>query len=112
MACSHRILPSAACGVRLRCVEMVRIFMRQMVRTLREATRSQGPQSVGTSSVAVATTDSDVAPINPPFQNQDIGPRLVLPVTGGAPVFGIPLGGDLFQPVTGAVPVIGIPTSP
>jgi hypothetical protein len=30
---------SIACGVRPHCAEIVRIFMRQMVRKLREATR-------------------------------------------------------------------------
>jgi hypothetical protein len=35
-----------------------------------------------------------------------------MPVTGGAPVIGIPLGGDLFLPVTGGAPVTGIPLSP
>jgi hypothetical protein len=47
-----------------------------------------------------------------PVQLPNMGPQIVLPVTGGAPVIGIPLGGNIFQPVTGGPPVIGIPTSP
>jgi hypothetical protein len=52
------------------------------------------------------------ATIASPFQDQNIGPRIIIPVTGGAPVIGIPLGGNIFLPVTGGEPVIGIPTSP
>jgi hypothetical protein len=47
-----------------------------------------------------------------PLQQEDTGPRLIIPVTGGPPVIGIPVGGGLFLPVTGGPPVIGIPTSP
>ena len=39
-------------------------------------------------------------------------PKLVIPVTGGAPVTAIPLGGNLYQPVTGGPPVPGMPISP
>ena len=45
MASTHRILPSVACGVRPHCAEMVKIFVRQMVRKLREATRSGDSKS-------------------------------------------------------------------
>jgi hypothetical protein len=45
MASTHRILPSAACGVRPHCAEMVRILVRQMVRKLREATRPGRPNA-------------------------------------------------------------------
>lgn len=48
----------------------------------------------------------------PSMQQPDGIPRIVIPATGGAPVIGIPLGGNIFQPVTGGAPVIGIPTSP
>jgi len=41
-----------------------------------------------------------------------IGPQPVMPVTGGAPVMGIPLGGDMYLPVTGGPPVVGIPLAP
>jgi hypothetical protein len=49
-----------------------------------------------------------------PFPPQDSNsfPRLIIPVTGGAPVLGIPLGGDIFLPVTGGPPVPGIPITP
>jgi hypothetical protein len=49
---------------------------------------------------------------SPPFQPQNLGPQIIIPTTGGAPVLGIPLGGNIFQPVTGGAPVIGIPTGP
>jgi hypothetical protein len=50
--------------------------------------------------------------IFPPSQEQSMGPRIVLPATGGPPVVGIPLGGNIYMPVTGGDPIIGIPTSP
>jgi hypothetical protein len=50
MASTHRILPSAACGVRPHCAEMVRIFVRQTVRKLREATRPASMIVAGQSS--------------------------------------------------------------
>jgi hypothetical protein len=43
---------------------------------------------------------------------QDMSPRLVIPVTGGAPVLAIPLGGNLYVPVTGGAPTPGIPLFP
>ncbi len=42
----------------------------------------------------------------------NLGPQLVVPVTGGAPVIGIPVGGNLYVPVTGGPPVVGLPTGP
>jgi hypothetical protein len=64
----------------------------------------------GESAAAEPTTsDSTIAA---PFQDQDTGPRIIIPATGGAPVLGIPLGGDMFLPVTGGAPVIGISTGP
>jgi hypothetical protein len=54
-----------------------------------------------------------VSPASPPSsQDQNTGPQIIIPATGGAPVIGIPLGGNIYLPVTGGVPVIGIPTSP
>jgi hypothetical protein len=44
--------------------------------------------------------------------DQNLNPQLIIPMTGGSPVIGIPLGGNIFEPVTGGAPVIGIPTSP
>ncbi len=61
--------------------------------------------------VATASSDSP-ATMSPAPQQQDMGPRLVVPATGGPPVFAIPVGGDLYQPVTGGPPVVGIPTGP
>lgn len=68
---------------------------------------------VGDSST-VAATGIDFAPATstPPFPDQNIGPRIIMPVTGGAPVLGIPLGGDMYIPVTGGAPVIGVPITP
>jgi hypothetical protein len=70
-----------------------------------------GTQGNRESSAEDATTSAP-ATIAPPFQDQNIGPRLIIPATGGAPVIGIPLGGNIFLPVTGGPPIIGIPTSP
>lgn len=42
----------------------------------------------------------------------DMSPRLIMPVTGGAPVIGVPLAGDIYQPVTGGPPVIATPLFP
>jgi len=66
---------------------------------------------------AYPASSADEAPsaptaITPATQDQDMSPRFILPATGGAPVIGIPLGGNIFLPVTGGAPVIGIPTSP
>jgi hypothetical protein len=65
-----------------------------------------------------ATFDHSAVSASPtmsnPFPPQDTNsmPRLIIPATGGPPVIGIPIGGDLFLPVTGGPPVPGIPTSP
>jgi hypothetical protein len=49
---------------------------------------------------------------SPPTPLKNFGPQLLQPVTGGAPITGIPLGGNLFQPLTGGPPVIGVPLFP
>jgi hypothetical protein len=59
-----------------------------------------------------AAPDPAPATIPPLFQDQNIGPRLIIPVTGGFPVMGIPLGGNIYQPVTGGLPVVGTPITP
>jgi len=66
------------------------------------------------SSGSTEATAIDFAPATtaPPFPDQNMGPRIIIPVTGGAPVIGIPLGGNMYLPVTGGPPVIAIPTSP
>jgi hypothetical protein len=69
------------------------------------------PVSSG-STVAAASIDFGPTPGSPPFPDQNIGPRMIMPVTGGVPVFGIPLGGDMYLPVTGEAPVIGMPLTP
>jgi hypothetical protein len=45
-------------------------------------------------------------------QTHNIGPSLVLPATGGAPVMAIQLGGNIYQPVTGGPPVVGMRLTP
>jgi hypothetical protein len=72
----------------------------------------QSQHNSGTSTNSVTGTSALVPNVFPPSQQQNIGPSIVLPVTGGAPVIAVSLGGDIFLPVTGGVPVIGIPTSP
>lgn len=76
---------------------------------------SQGPpratsSAAGTSPVPVESpvgTADLQSPASPgPF------PRLILPVTGGPPVLGLPVGGNLFVPVTGGPLVPGIPLQP
>jgi hypothetical protein len=69
-----------------------------------------GPAAGDATTSAAATMDSPFP--HPAFQDQNMGPRSVLPATGGAPVLGIPLGGDMFLPVTGGAPIVGIPTGP
>ena len=67
---------------------------------------------------STGSADGDAASSSPapttvfPPQDENIGPRLIIPATGGPPVIGIPVGGGLFLPVTGGPPIIGIPTSP
>jgi hypothetical protein len=67
----------------------------------------------GDGSSGNATTSAapmSVSPVSP--QAQSIGPHLVLPTTGGAPIMAIQLGGNIYQPLTGGPPVIGIRVSP
>ena len=64
------------------------------------------------STVAGASADFSPAPSASPLPDQNIGPRIIMPVTGGAPVLGIPLGGDMYLPVTGGTPVVGMPLTP
>jgi len=74
------------------------------------AVQPQAPNDSSFPSAApAAVTTPDVFP--PPRQD-NLSPRIIMPVTGGTPVIGIPLGGNIFQPVTGGPPVIGIPLSP
>lgn len=56
-----------------------------------------------------ASSFPDPAPVPSP---PDMSPKMVLPATGGVPVVGIPLGGNMFLPATGGPPVVGIPISP
>jgi hypothetical protein len=40
---------------------------------------------------------------------EDMGPRLVVPATGGPPVMATPVGGGMYVPVTGGPPIPGTP---
>ena len=75
------------------------------------ATQSMVARSPG---CAVQATASDPFPptMAAPSQTQNMMPRLVIPFTGGAPVIGIPVGGDLYLPVTGGAPIPGMPIGP
>jgi hypothetical protein len=72
------------------------------------------PLVLGSAAYTVEAAAPDPAPATtaPLFQDQNMGPRLIFPVTGGVPVMGIPLGGNVYQPVTGGLPVIGTPITP
>lgn len=48
------------------------------------------------------------SPTSAPAQ-QSMGPRMVIPVTGGPPVMAIPLGSGTYQPITGGAPIVGTP---
>ena len=75
------------------------------------ATLGTAPDTQG--NFAPPADDASIAaPATSPFPEQNLSPQIIIPVTGGAPVIGIPLGGNLFEPVTGGAPVIGISTSP
>jgi hypothetical protein len=90
------------------------ILMNLVIASAGCATLGTGSGAQMSSGSAVAAAGIDFAPAMsaPPFPDQNIGPRIIMPVTGGAPVFGIPLGGDMYLPVTGGAPVMGMPTSP
>ena len=66
------------------------------------------PASSGSSFVDTA---SDPFPPTP-AQIPNMMPRLVIPATGGPPVIGIPVGGDLYIPVTGGAPIPEMPITP
>jgi len=74
-----------------------------------ESTTAAGVASTTDAGVA-STTDASATPIGSP--SQDMSPKIIIPVTGGAPVLGIPLGGNIFLPVTGGAPEIGMPIGP
>jgi hypothetical protein len=77
------------------------------------ATLNSGPgNSVGSAPGGNAGAASTAASDPFPPQQDTTSPRLIIPATGGVPVIGIPVGGDLYIPVTGGPPVIGISTGP
>ncbi len=76
------------------------------------ATIGAAPGSGEITNAPAVESTTDTSPALDASPSQDIGPKIIIPVTGGAPVIGIPLGGNLFLPVTGGAPVIGIPTGP
>ena len=87
---------------------LILVFSTAACATLGTAAGTQG----NSESSAEEATGSAAATISAPFQDQSIGPRIVIPVTGVAPIIGIPLGGSICLPVTGGAPIIGMPTSP
>lgn len=75
------------------------------------AVQPQAPDH--SSSASAAPAAAKVQDVLPPPRQDNLSPRLIMPVTaGGTPVIGIPLGGNIFQPVTGGPPVLGIPLTP
>lgn len=78
------------------------------------ATLGTAPEAPVSSGSTVAATRVDFSPAtrSSPFPDQNIGPRIIMPVTGGAPVIGIPIGGDMYLPITGGAPIMGMPTTP
>jgi hypothetical protein len=77
------------------------------------ATQGLVARSPGNADPSFQESASDPFPSTAaPSQSQDMMPRLVIPLTGGAPVIGIPVGGNLYIPVTGGPPIPGMPVSP
>jgi hypothetical protein len=75
------------------------------------ATQSLVAGSPGNPGPAFEETASNPFPLTSP-QIPNMMPRLVIPATGGPPVTGIPVGGNLYIPVTGGAPIVGIPIGP
>lgn len=73
-------------------------------------TATDGQNSGSSVTAATSSVSEPVAPF--PAQQPSLGPQVILPVTGGAPIFGIPLGGNLYLPVTGGPPEFGTPLAP
>jgi hypothetical protein len=55
---------------------------------------------------------ASVPPAPGPMFPSNTEPQPVLPTTGGPPVIGIPIGGNMYLPIIGGPPVIGIPLTP
>lgn len=72
-------------------------------------TPSTGEMADGEGAHLLPPVDSPVMRAAPPAQAR---PQLFQPILGGAPVMGIPLGGNLFQPVSGGAPVAGMNLNP
>jgi len=73
----------------------------------------QGSQPIPGSAIEPSGVSSVTpTPAPSPPQPQHTGPRVIIPVSGGPPVIGIPVGGDLYVPVTGGPPVIGMAVDP
>jgi len=75
------------------------------------ATQGLVSGAAGNTGPSLVDTAPDPFPPTPP-QIPNTMPRLVIPATGGPPVIGIPVGGDLYVPVTGGPPIPGMPVSP
>jgi hypothetical protein len=66
----------------------------------------------GSSIEPPAGSGATVVPAPSPPQPEHFGPRLIVPVSGGPPVLGMPVGGNLYIPVTGGPPVPGMAIDP
>jgi hypothetical protein len=72
----------------------------------------QPPALTDSSTAGAAPAAVTIQDVLPPHRQDNMFPRLIMPVTGGTPILGIPFGGNVFQPVTGGPPVLGIPLTP
>ena len=90
------------------------ILLILVVSTAGCATLSTAPGAPVSGGALVPAAAIDFAPVMSasPLPDQNMGPRIIMPVTGDAPVIGIPIGGDMYLPVTGGAPVMGMPTAP
>ena len=87
-----------------------------LIATVMTGCATSGTPSGSYTAASAVANSSDSQPFpttavtNAPTHN--MLPQIIIPVTGGAPVIGIPVGGNLYLPVTGGPPVIGISTTP
>ncbi len=76
--------------------------------TLGGSTMPTSAEYISTDTTSASLPD----PMAPTSLMPDLTPRIIISVSGGAPVIGIPLGGGIFLPVTGGMPLVGIPIGP
>jgi hypothetical protein len=81
------------------------------------STGAVAPNASGDNAATPVITPDPMPPIIwspaiPATQPNNLAPQIITPVTGGAPVMAIPLGGSIFQPVTGGRPFWESPPRP